>query len=291
MSLRRRIVSVLLCLSLSGGALAAQEAAQLPAPLDAEVATAPVVIDGAELFRLRGVTGYPAARRAQEITARIERLAADASVAPESLAAVQSPNGIEIRSGSGLILTVTAPDAEFEGLSQDLFARILLQRIQEAMRSYREVRTRESLMRGLLRALAALAVFAVAVLGRALALPPGHGGNRAPLPRARAFGGHRLVRVRPRRSSVELPAPGAAWTSRPGEPGARLPAPRLRAESVSVDARRRRAARGLGRRPRAGDRARNRRVHSESALPRRPLHLHPLGPQSHPPLLRWRGEP
>ncbi|MDQ1348737.1 MAG: hypothetical protein QG573_2113 [Acidobacteriota bacterium] len=163
MSLRRWIVSALLCLSLFGGALAAQEAAQLPAPLDAEVATAPVVIDGAELFRLRGVTGYPAARRAQEITARIERLAADARVAPESLAAVQSPNGVEIRSGGGLILTVTAPDAEFEGLSQDLFAKILLRRIQEAMRSYREVRTRESLMRGLLHALAALAVFAVAV--------------------------------------------------------------------------------------------------------------------------------
>ena len=164
MSLRKRLASLLLFLALDGGVLAAQEADLLPAPLEVEVPTAPVTIDGAELFRVRGVTGLPAARRAQEIAARIQRLAADASVAPESLIVVESPLSTEIHAGKVRVLAVTDADAEVEGLRRELLANVFLQRTQDGIRGYREARTQDRLMRGLLRALGALAVFVASVL-------------------------------------------------------------------------------------------------------------------------------
>ena len=164
MILRRRRTGLLLGWMLCCRALAAQPADLLPAPLEANVERAPVTIDGAELFRVRGVTGLPAARRAQEIAARIQRLAADATVAPETLAVVESALSTEIHAGKVRVFAVTDADAEVEGLRRELLARVFLQRSQDAIRAYREARTRDRLMHGLLQALAALAVFSITVL-------------------------------------------------------------------------------------------------------------------------------
>ncbi len=110
------------------------------------------------------MTSYPAERRALEIAARIEQLAADPGVAPETLVLAESPLGIDIRSGRLRIVMVTDPDAELEGLPRDRLAVLVLQRIQEAMRAYRDARSRTNLLGGALRALAALAVVAAAWL-------------------------------------------------------------------------------------------------------------------------------
>lgn len=161
---RKWTAGVLLALALGSGAAFAQASATSPAPPDAEFESAPVVVDGLELFRVRGVTSYPAERRAQEIAARIERLAADPSVAPETLVLAESPLGLEIQAGRVRIVTVTDSDAELESLRRDQLATLVLQRIQEAMRAYREGRSHANLVGGVLRALTALAVFAVALL-------------------------------------------------------------------------------------------------------------------------------
>ena len=161
---RSWFAGLVLLVALQTGALPAQESDLLPAPLDAAVETAPVQIDGAELFRVRGVTGLPAARRAQEIAARIERLAADVSVAPESLVVVESPLSTEVHAGRVRVLAVTDADAEVEGLRRELLASVFLQRTQDGIRAYRAARTQDRLMRGLLQALVALAVFVVSVL-------------------------------------------------------------------------------------------------------------------------------
>ena len=145
-----------------------------------------------------------------------------------------------------------------EGLRRELLANVFLQRIQEAIRAYREARTqRQADARP---AAGARRAGGLRRLGapRALDLPPGYGRDRASLPRARAGAGDRLVRVRPRRPAMELPAPGAPRIAARGPAGAGLPLPRLRAAAVSVDARHRRAARRLDDRSRAGDRARPR---------------------------------
>lgn len=159
------VAGLLVFAALQAGALRAQEAEAPPAAaLDADVETAPVEIDGVELFRVRGVTGYPAERRAQDVAARIERLADDPGIAPESLTLVESPFGTEIHSGRTRILSVSEPDAALEGVSRHLLATIDLQRIQDAMRSYRAARSREQLIRALSRSLVALVLFSIALL-------------------------------------------------------------------------------------------------------------------------------
>src|SRR5262245_44128921 len=64
-------------------ASAAESAADQP--------TAPVVIDGATLFRVRGVSAYPAERRAAEIADRIKGLAADRTFSVDSLTVQDTP--------------------------------------------------------------------------------------------------------------------------------------------------------------------------------------------------------
>ncbi len=61
-----------------------------PASTDAALATAPVTLDGVELFRVRGVSSYPAETRAQAIGERIAAAAADRSIALDSLRTVRS---------------------------------------------------------------------------------------------------------------------------------------------------------------------------------------------------------
>ena len=55
---------------------AAEESHTKPTDLEAELASAPVVIDGDVLFRVRGTSAFPAEKRAAAIAGRIEALAA-----------------------------------------------------------------------------------------------------------------------------------------------------------------------------------------------------------------------
>ena len=149
---------------LGGGMLSAQEEGVPPAQLEADVTTASVAVDGVRLFRVRGITSFPAARRAREVAARLLQVAADRAVTPESLTLVESSLGTEIHSGASRIFVVTDPDAELEGLRRDQLATVILQRIQEAMRSYREDRSRAKLLEGAVRSVSALAVFLIALI-------------------------------------------------------------------------------------------------------------------------------
>lgn len=156
--------SLLLLLGPASGALSARQAELLPAPVESRIETAAVEVEGVELFRVRGVTGFPAAVRAREIAARIERIAADPAISPESLVVVESPLAHEIQAGRVRIVGITEADAEFEGLRRDLLADVFLRRIQEEMRAYREARTDANLIRGLLRSSVALGILLVALL-------------------------------------------------------------------------------------------------------------------------------
>src|SRR4051812_14814070 len=57
---------------------------------ETEVATAPVEIDGELLFRVRGVTSFPAKERAAAIQKRIEQLAADPKFKAEDVKVVEA---------------------------------------------------------------------------------------------------------------------------------------------------------------------------------------------------------
>ncbi|MCC7487329.1 MAG: mechanosensitive ion channel [Burkholderiales bacterium] len=160
-----------LLLVLAGGgfpALAAErETARPAAPgadsLDLDVPTAPVVIDGNVLFRVRGITSFPAAERAAGIAGRIEALAADRGFRAEELRLADVEIGTEIRTDRLRVLLVIDADARLEGLSRKEIATAFRGRIVKAIEEYRAARTPEALAAGATRAGAATLVFALAV--------------------------------------------------------------------------------------------------------------------------------
>lgn len=152
--LKRRCLRVGLCLVVSS--LALDAAAQSPSPVtpnlaveDAETAvqTAPVVVDGETLFRVTGVQAYPAEKRAQAITDRIRAVAANRTVAPESLRLQDETFGTRILAGAQTIMVVFAADPAYAGVNRQYLAQAALDRIREAIIDYRRDRDPRLLVR------------------------------------------------------------------------------------------------------------------------------------------------
>jgi len=159
------------------GHAAEPDAAKLPQaaapPLEAESPSAPVAIDGSVLFHVRGVSAYPAEKRAAAIAERIEALARAATFQPDTLRAVESDLGTIIQAGEKTVMLVTESDARMEGVARKVLAAAFVARIRDAIAEYRQMRSREGLIRSGSSALGATAVFAllvalVVVLGRRL---------------------------------------------------------------------------------------------------------------------------
>jgi small-conductance mechanosensitive channel len=113
---------------------------------EAEVPSAPIVIDGHTLFRVRGTSAFPAERRAAGIVERIKAVAADPTVSPEGVHAVEAENGTAIVAGRQRVMLVLEADARLESLDRKVFADHVVRAVGEAVASYRQVRTREALL-------------------------------------------------------------------------------------------------------------------------------------------------
>ncbi|MBS1212204.1 MAG: MscS Mechanosensitive ion channel [Proteobacteria bacterium] len=142
---------------------------------EVEVAEAPVLIDGRVLFRVRGVSAYPAERRAAAIEDRIEGVARDPEFQKDMLQAVESAETTRIMAGDRMIMMVLDADAEIEGVRRQELATALAQRIREAIDDYRRQRTPEMLLQdGLYAAVATIVLVSVLALvvwiGRRLAV-------------------------------------------------------------------------------------------------------------------------
>jgi small-conductance mechanosensitive channel len=113
----------------------------------AEPQLAPVVVDGVTLFRVRGVTSFPAEQRAQAIADRIVSLAADRTVSPQSLRLVDRPEITYIAAGQLRIMGVVDADARVEGIERALLAKTYATRIGDAIDAFRRDRRPEVLGR------------------------------------------------------------------------------------------------------------------------------------------------
>lgn len=129
-----------------------------------EVATAPVEIDGVVLFRVRGVSSYPAAARAQLIRERIVALASDSTVPVDALQVVERGGLIGLAAGEHLIMTVVEADAVVEQVSREDLARAHVLRVRQAVVDYRAARSPGALRAAALRTLAATLVLIAAVV-------------------------------------------------------------------------------------------------------------------------------
>ena len=155
-------VLALLAVLSTAGTVAAQEApGRLP---DGEITAAPVVFEGATLFQVRGVSSFPAEVRAKAIRARLEGVAADPSIPVDTLRAVEADGDMRIVAGDRHILTLSAADASFDQVPLADLAKVHVARIQQAVTEYRAARSAPALRSGALRALAATAALATALL-------------------------------------------------------------------------------------------------------------------------------
>jgi small-conductance mechanosensitive channel len=145
---RALLLSSFVIAALGGGA---RVHAQTPAPADAEAATAPVTLDGAELFRVRGVTSFPAEQRAAQIAERIRAVAADRSVSAASIRIDERPGLHRILAGDRLIMAVLDADASLEDVSRNELALAYEQRVRQAIDDYRRARSPAGLWRSTTR--------------------------------------------------------------------------------------------------------------------------------------------
>ena len=159
---RRHCVLLGLCAAVS--LTAARAAAQSPSsgasdPAAEEAATAhqtaPVVVDGVTLFRVTGVSAYPAEKRAQAIADNIRAVAANRAYALQALRLEEEPIGTRILAGSQLIMIVIDADARLEGVRRPVLAQACLSRIGEAVTDFRRDREPKLLIRHGLYAIAA----------------------------------------------------------------------------------------------------------------------------------------
>jgi small-conductance mechanosensitive channel len=153
---------------LSAGGLAAEPAPTAPdESAVVEGMSAPVVVDGSVLFRVRGVSAFPAEKRAQVIAERIVELAADPAFAKEALRIEEQAHMSVVMAGNRLVMGVTDADARLDGIDRRTLATTVVFRIGEAVDAWRLDRSAATLQRNALLALGATLALAVAVWGGA----------------------------------------------------------------------------------------------------------------------------
>ncbi len=133
--------------------------------MGAPLSTKPVVLDGVALFKVRGVSSYPADERAAEITRRIEEIARNAAVPVAEIRVVEQPLGSEIMAGDATIMTVVDADARVEGLERRILANVYMANIVRAIISYRSDREPRALARNAAFSLAAIGAMLVLLYG------------------------------------------------------------------------------------------------------------------------------
>ena len=124
---------------------AAEPAPSESAPDDL-VPTAPVTIDGETLFRVRGVSSYPATHRADVIADRIRELASDPEDDLTALRTVDLANETRIVYRDSMLMTLFDADAALDGVRRQTLAELYREKIATAATAYRAARTREALL-------------------------------------------------------------------------------------------------------------------------------------------------
>ena len=166
----RRFLSLgLVAAIVASGAAAAQDSTSAQADRRAqaesniELPTAPVMVDGVTLFRVRGISSYPAERRAADISKRIADVAADRAIPVDSLKLQDTPTATLVVASGQRLFGVLDADAEIEGLSRQILARSYLTRVAEAVTAFRRDREPSALWVDLARAAIATVAFLVLV--------------------------------------------------------------------------------------------------------------------------------
>lgn len=119
---------------------------------------APVQVDGNILFYVRGVMSYTAEIRAKTIQKRIYQAAENRAFPADSIKAIPAPDRIQIYAGTAFIMNIYDVDAEVDGISKELQAEIVVEKIKSALRQYWQERNPSTVKANVLHALVATAL-------------------------------------------------------------------------------------------------------------------------------------
>jgi small-conductance mechanosensitive channel len=141
----------------------APASAQAPSgSAEGEVPTAPVILDGDTLFRVRGSSSLPAELRAQMIHDRIVEVAGNYDIPVDSLRIVETPEMTRILAGNEPVLTMIDSDASLEQIRRSELAAVHLARVKQAIVDYRAARSPDALRRGGIRVFVATVILVAA---------------------------------------------------------------------------------------------------------------------------------
>jgi small-conductance mechanosensitive channel len=134
----------------AGGATPAAVQAQSPPDLrllEEDTPTALVSLDGHAIFRVRGVSAFPADERARAIEERLRAFARHKARSVDELRLVSQANATLILAGTERIATVLDADASLEHIDRNTLAEVNLARMKEAVERYRADRAPAYLLR------------------------------------------------------------------------------------------------------------------------------------------------
>jgi hypothetical protein len=128
-----------------------------------DVPTAPVVVAGAVPFKVRGVSAYPAEKRAAEIADRVREVADDSRIPVSDVRTVESPRATRLRAGDREIMLILDADGRVEGVSRQELSLVYVPVLRRAIEEYCRARTPVRLVVAAGRAALATALFAALV--------------------------------------------------------------------------------------------------------------------------------
>jgi small-conductance mechanosensitive channel len=166
MGIRGLTAIVLTVLAWLAGPAAATAQPGTAAPTDEalrRVETAPVVVDGHVLLRVRGTSSFSAEERARGIASRIVAAARDPKVTAASVAVVSADGTVRITAADHALITVFAADAALEEVDLQALAFAHRERVRQTLVDYRRARTPQALRRSAVAAAGATVALAIAI--------------------------------------------------------------------------------------------------------------------------------
>jgi small-conductance mechanosensitive channel len=124
----------------------------------------PVLLDGKELFSVRGFSSYTAKQRAAAIANRIREAARDETVTTDSVRIADEADYSSVYAGRHFIMNIYEADAKMDMVQRMTLARLIRLKTAEAIKLYREDRSSQVILRKTVTGLIALALFIILLI-------------------------------------------------------------------------------------------------------------------------------
>ena len=117
--------------------------------------TAPVIFEGKRLFNVIGISSFPAEERAGKILSRIKALADNNSLSTDSIKIIELEDRTNLTLNGQILMSIVEVDATHEGISREILAVLVKNKIKEAVDKYRIEREPKQLLINTVKAIVA----------------------------------------------------------------------------------------------------------------------------------------